>query len=78
MLLMLAILALLFVQLRNPNNWRMFGRGDDDKQVVPQPAASRTTATGPASSANPAEAGTPNSDSAKAGTTAPSRAALPI
>ncbi len=62
MLLMLAILGLIFVQLRNANNWRMFGAGDDDKQVPSQPTAARTTATGPASTANPAKARTTNSE----------------
>jgi hypothetical protein len=59
MFLMLAILGLVFVQLRNPGNWRMFGGGDNDGQVAPQPASARTTAAGPESAAQPPKGGTP-------------------
>jgi hypothetical protein len=58
MLMMLVILGLLFVQLRNPNNWRLFtGGGDDDKQVSSEQAASRTTATNADSAAQSAKGG---------------------
>ena len=62
MLLMLAIMGLVFLQLRNPNNWRMLGGGDDDKQVASQPAASRTTAESPAATASSPKGGTASAE----------------
>jgi hypothetical protein len=65
MFMMLVILGLIFFQLRNPANWRMFGGGDDDaKQVASEPAAVRTAATNP-NSAN-------ESDKSSAATSEPS------
>ena len=56
---MLAILGLVFVQLRNPDNWRMFGGGDGDNPLAPQPASARTTALSPDPAAQPPKGGTP-------------------
>jgi hypothetical protein len=46
MLLMLAIVGLLFVQLRNPRIWRMFASQDDGSQVSAQTAGARSSGFG--------------------------------
>jgi hypothetical protein len=45
MFLMAAILGLVFLQLRNPDNWRAWGATDDDNRVAPQPVSARSTAS---------------------------------
>ena len=71
MCLMLAILGLVFVQLRNPDNWRMFGGGDGDNQVAPQPVSARTTGESPEPAAQPPKGGTPTGGTASAAASGP-------
>ena len=50
MVLMLAIMALIFVRLRDPNTWRFFARdNDDDNSIVAagEPAAAKKTSIAP-------------------------------
>ena len=47
MFLMLAIMALIFVRLRDPSTWRFFAAGDDGQQVAPD-TASKSSAHGTA------------------------------
>ena len=47
MLLMLAIMGLVFLELRNPGNWRLLGASSDDNQDVPETVtAARSTRAG--------------------------------
>jgi hypothetical protein len=61
MFLMVAILGLVFVQLRNPDNWRMLAK-DNDNQAVPQPASARSTANNPDAATKPPNAEPANSE----------------
>jgi hypothetical protein len=73
MFLMLAILGLVFVQLRNPNNWRFFGSRDEEPELVSQKISARSTGFSRKADEEPPEGGTSSAepytgDSSNAGT----------
>ena len=70
MFLMLAILGMVFLQLRNPNNWRIFRSPDDEpEQIVPEKVSTHGTGIDREDVGNPPEAGTTSSEPPKGGTT---------